>query len=95
LLLCLQSPLHLVCHGLWQAQIGEGLFQGPHGPLGTGLFTLEPLALLLEAALPGFLLAPMVSFGLGHGVLLRFVVSPRFSLGGDHDPFFMFVQALS
>jgi hypothetical protein len=46
-------------------------------------------ALLLEAALHGFLLALVVSSGLGHGALLRFVAASRFALGGDHDPFFM------
>jgi hypothetical protein len=52
-----------------------------------GLLALESLALLLEAALPGFLLACVVSSGLGHGWLLRFVAAPRSWPGGDHGPF--------
>src|SRR5262249_35945903 len=60
-----------------------------------GLLPLEPLAFLVEATLPGFLLSCVVVFGVGHGGLLRFVVAPWFSLGGDHDPFFMSIQALS
>src|SRR5215831_1248763 len=71
--------------------------------LRTGLFTLEPLARLLEAMLlcllcsflPGTLDVLVVCSALGHGRLLLVVAAPRFSHGGDHDPFFIWFQALS
>jgi hypothetical protein len=67
------------------------------------LFMLEPLARLLEPLLLGLLGtlllgalgARVVCWSLGHGSLLHLVASPRFSVGGDHDPFFMWFQALS
>jgi hypothetical protein len=63
--------------------------------LGARLLTLEALAFLLQTALSGFLLSPVVSSGRGHGILLPFVVSRVSSRGGDHDPFFLGFQALS
>jgi hypothetical protein len=102
-LLGLQSPLDLFGHGLWQAQLLQGLFQGLQMVLGPCLCTPEPLARLLAATLLGllrsFLLGTLdsllVCLGLGHGKLLPLVASPCASAGGDHDPFFMWFQALS
>jgi hypothetical protein len=63
----------------------------------SGLLMPQPLSLLLEAPLLGLALslrlaalgARVVRLGLGHGILLLGVASPRVSCGGDHDPFFM------
>jgi hypothetical protein len=67
------------------------------------LLALEPFPLVLEATLlgllrsllPGTLKTLVVGSGLDHGKLLPFVASPRVCHGGDHDPFFMRIQAFS
>src|SRR6266511_5199506 len=94
-MLGLQSPLHLFGDGLWQPEFLHGLFQGLQVALRPRLLSLEPLTLLVQAVLPGFLQSLVISCGLGHGSLLRFVAVPRSWHGGDHDPFFMGYQALS
>src|SRR6266511_4543428 len=94
-MLGLQSPLHLFGDGLWQPEFLHGLFQGLQVALRPRLLSLEPLTLLVQAVLPGFLQSLVRSCGLGHGSLLRFVAVPRSWHGGDHDPFFMGYQALS
>ena len=60
----LQSPLDLRCHRLWQAQVDQGLFEGLQRALSTRLLALEPLAVLLRAALFRVILS---SLGAGHG----------------------------
>jgi hypothetical protein len=102
-LLGLQAPLHLFRDSFRQPELLDGLFQGLQGPLRSGLFPLEPLPLVLEAPLlgllrsllPGMLKTLMVCSGLGHGTLLPFVASLRVCHGGDHDPFFIQIQAFS
>jgi hypothetical protein len=91
----MQSPLHLRGDDCWPSQLLHSLFQGLLMVLCPRLLTLEPLALLWEATLPGFLLALGVLFEVSHGRLLRFGASPGLLLGGNHDPFFMSIQGLS
>lgn len=93
----MESPLHRLGDCLPQAQVGDALFQGLEAMLRSGWLRPHPLALLLEAPLfglalsllPGALGVLVVGSGLGHGILLRVVASPRFSCGGDHDPLFI------
>jgi len=102
-MLGLEAPLYLLGDGCRQPQLLDRLFHGLQGPLGPRLLLLQPRTRLLEATplglwlslLPGALDALVVGSGLGHGMLLPVVASPRFSRGGDHDPFFIWAQVLS
>ncbi len=51
----MESPLYLACDRLWQAELRHGRLEGQHMAWGPCLFTLEPLACLLEATLRGLL----------------------------------------
>jgi hypothetical protein len=75
-LLGLQSPLDLLCEGLWQTQLGDGLFHSSQGVLCACLLSLEPLALPLEATLLGLVSTFLSGFrawiGFGPPSIFRF-----------------------